>query len=274
MGDSPRYRESVKPAPVRRDGRRVRVALANDYLVVVAGLAALLEPFADRVDVVDWLLVADQPVAPQLALSPPVQQQPVQQQPAQQRRGTDDQLVVVGGGTGSAEIDIVLFDTFGRAGLGLDALAVLLHHPCARYTVLYTGERDQGRISLALERGAAGVLSKSLTGAALVRALECIAAGETVVQLGDEPARAGRSASNWPGRIRGLSERESEVLALITQGLRNQEIAEALYLSVDTVKSHVKAVYRKLGVRNRAGAVSAAFGDESFEIARHDGRSA
>jgi DNA-binding NarL/FixJ family response regulator len=88
--------------------------------------------------------------------------------------------------------------------------------------------------------------------------------------LGDEPSSGGHLIPNWPGRRRGLSERESEVLALITQGLRNHEIAESLYLSVDTVKSHVKAVYRKLGVRNRAAAVSAAFGDESFDV-RRDG---
>jgi len=217
---------------------RVRVALANDYVVVVAGLAALLQPFADRVEIVDWLLF-------DLADGPPVA-----------THGDIDPVMV----------DIVLFDTFGRPGLGLGALEELLVHPRARRVVLYTGDTDRNRIANALKLGAAGVLDKSLDGAALVHALGCIAAGATVVKLGNQPNKSNQPnqpttpavwGSDWPGHGWGLTEREGEVLALLTRGLRNREIAEALYLSVDTVKSHVKSVYRKLGVPNRAAAVSA-----------------
>jgi DNA-binding NarL/FixJ family response regulator len=306
MGDSPLYRRTVEPNVVSGDPSRVRVAVANDYVVVVAGLSALLQPFADQVEVVDWLLFSggehpqglrdwsdpDLGPVPLDHLLPPAARpgavaasiRPVDGRPdldahgggATERGGapapwSESETESESDGGPPTAVDVVLFDTFGRSGLGLDALVELLAHPRARRTALYTGDRDRARIDRALELGAAGVLGKSLSGAALARALTCIASGQTVVQLGDEPGRPGHAASNWPGRAWGLSERESEVLALITRGLRNQEIAEALFLSVDTVKSHVKAVYRKLGVRNRAAAVSAAFGDDTFAVARHDG---
>ena len=58
----------------------------------------------------------------------------------------------------------------------------------------------------------------------------------------------------WPGRSAGLSERESEVLALLARGLTNREIAEAVFLSPETVKSYVAQIFSKLGVRNRVEA--------------------
>jgi DNA-binding NarL/FixJ family response regulator len=257
MGDTPLSDATVEPSIVSSDRAPARVALANDYIVVVAGLSALLEPFSDRIEIVDWLLFCGG--------DEPADEFPVPHD------GADLVAPHPGREPLHAAVDLVLFDTFGRPELGLGALEELLVHPRARRVALYTGETDRHRISGALEMGIAGVVSKSLPATALVRALERMVEGEVVVQLGDVPSSAARLTPNWPGRRRGLSERESEVLALITQGLRNQEIAQSLYLSVDTVKSHVKAVYRKLGVRNRAAAVSAAFGDESFDVRREGG---
>ena len=68
----------------------------------------------------------------------------------------------------------------------------------------------------------------------------------------------------WPGRDRGLSRRESEILALLVQGLSNRQIADALYLSSETVKTHVRGLYRKLGVNNRVKAAAAALADPDF----------
>ena len=59
----------------------------------------------------------------------------------------------------------------------------------------------------------------------------------------------------WPGREWGLTEREAEVLALITQGLSNQEIAERSYLSINSVKTYIRTAYRKIGVTRRSQAV-------------------
>jgi len=58
----------------------------------------------------------------------------------------------------------------------------------------------------------------------------------------------------WPGRSAGLSKRESDVLALLAQGLTNREIAKAVFLSPETVKGYVAQIYSKLGVRNRVEA--------------------
>src|SRR6202012_3888424 len=88
----------------------------------------------------------------------------------------------------------------------------------------------------------------------LVAALGAIHSGDTVVS--DPPRRVGSAlALDWPGRIQGITDRESEVLALITQGKSNAEIAGLTYLSPNTVKSYIRNVYRKIGVTTRTQAV-------------------
>lgn len=64
-----------------------------------------------------------------------------------------------------------------------------------------------------------------------------------------------------PTAKRPLSRREQEVLSLLSLGLRNRAIAEKLYVGEETVKSHLKNIYRKLGVSNRGEAIAAAFND-------------
>ena len=64
-----------------------------------------------------------------------------------------------------------------------------------------------------------------------------------------------RPASVWPGKEHGLTVRESEIVALITQGLSNQEIAERSYLSINSVKTYIRTAYRKMGVERRSQAV-------------------
>ena len=99
-----------------------------------------------------------------------------------------------------------------------------------------------------------GYLSKTLPARELVAALEAVHAGEIVIT---EPPRRARSALglNWPGRNEGLTDRESEILALITQGKSNAEVAALTYLSANTVKSYIRSVYRKIGVASRTQAV-------------------
>jgi DNA-binding CsgD family transcriptional regulator len=59
----------------------------------------------------------------------------------------------------------------------------------------------------------------------------------------------------YPGREAGLTGREAEIIALITQGLSNQEIAERSYLSINSVKTYIRTAYRKMGVTRRSQAV-------------------
>ena len=63
------------------------------------------------------------------------------------------------------------------------------------------------------------------------------------------------AGADWPGQAAGLSPRESEVLAFITQGLSNQEIAQTIYLSINSVKTYIRTAYRKIGVASRSQAV-------------------
>src|SRR5262249_3150368 len=71
-------------------------------------------------------------------------------------------------------------------------------------------------------------------------------------------AEESRNPGAWSS-VGSLTERESEVLTLVARGLSNDEIADQLHLSVETAKTHVKTVYTKLGTRDRAQAVIAAY---------------
>ena len=102
--------------------------------------------------------------------------------------------------------------------------------------------------------GASGYLSKTLPAHALVAAIESIHGGEVVIS--PDPGKARIDVGlEWPGKPEGLSNRESEILALITQGKPNSEIARLTYLSPNTIKTYIRSAYRKIGVRSRTQAV-------------------
>jgi DNA-binding NarL/FixJ family response regulator len=151
-------------------------------------------------------------------------------------------------------VDIVLYDSFAQPESDHEEIAVLVANPRARRVVVYTWNFHPDLIASAQQRGAHGYLSKTLPARELVTALEAVHAGETV--MSDAPPRA-RSAVglDWPGRGEGLSDRESEILALITQGKSNAEVAALTYLSPNTVKSYIRTIYRKIGVGSRTQAV-------------------
>jgi DNA-binding NarL/FixJ family response regulator len=96
----------------------------------------------------------------------------------------------------------------------------------------------------ALAQGAHGWISMSVRSDELIAAVESAAAGEEL-------------SSTWhvPGEVE-LTAREIEVLALVTRGLSNQEVAERLFLSINSVKSHLRSAYAKIGVRSRTQAVA------------------
>jgi len=194
-------------------GRLVRLAVVDDYEVVVAGVARMFDAYADRVAVVE--LDANQPVI--------------------------------------SDVDVVLYDTFAQPEADAAMLDVLLHNEHAGKVVVYTWVFDARVVEVALSKGVAGYLSKRLPAADLVDALERINRGETVVS---EPG-PGRivAAGDWPGREEGLTEREAEVLALIVHGKSNAEIAAWTFLSLNSIKTHIRSAYRKIGVVSRSQAV-------------------
>lgn len=205
--------------------RRPRVALVNDYEVVVAGLAAMFEPFHDSIEVVDALTI--------------------------------DEAV-------DATVDIALYDSFGREGLGIAQLKDLLARPEVTRVAMYSFAFDEMVIREAIEAGASGYLSKTTPADVLAEQIIRLSKGEQVLADVDAAARTTRDRRGWPGRDLGLSERESEVVSLAAVGRRNSEIADALYVSVDTVKTHLARSFRKLKVHNRTELAALVLRHESF----------
>ena len=129
----------------------------------------------------------------------------------------------------------------------------------ARILVLTTFDLDE-YVYAAIEAGASGFLLKDVEPAALVDAIRAVAAGNTL--LGPEATR--RLLERFarppePRPLEGLTERETEILRLLAAGRSNAEIAEQLVVTEATVKSHVSAILRKLGLRDRVQAVVAAY---------------
>ena len=151
-------------------------------------------------------------------------------------------------------VDIVLYDSFAQPESDHDEISVLVENPRARRVVVYTWNFHPDLIRTARQQGVHGYLSKTLAARDLVAALEAVHAGQVIVS--DPPPRA-RSTSglNWPGRGEGLTDRESEILALITQGKSNAEVATLTFLSPNTVKSYIRTIYRKIDVASRTQAV-------------------
>ena len=191
----------------------IRVAVVNDYEIVVAGVASMLAQHPDRVCVVEL----------------------------------DSGVPVL------SDVDVILYDTFGQVqGDGVD-LEDLVNGGHAK-VVIFSWNLQPELVDRAIERGAHGYLSKELNADQMVSAIEAVHAGQIVTPAAEEPVE--HASGSWPGRDHGLTAREAEVVALITQGLSNQEIAERSYLSINSVKTYIRTAYRKIGVTRRAQAVA------------------
>ncbi|AJE87692.1 LuxR family two component transcriptional regulator [Streptomyces albus] len=151
--------------------------------------------------------------------------------------------------------DVVLMDLrMPRMG-GVEAIEHLLRQdPDARILVLTTYDTD-GDVMGALAAGATGYLLKDTPREELTRAVRTAAAGQSVLSpaITTRVLQTVRKPSAGP-----LSERELQVLRLIADGATNREAAAALFISQATVKTHLIHVYEKLGVKDRAAAVSEA----------------
>jgi len=151
-------------------------------------------------------------------------------------------------------VDLVLYDSFAQPESDHHEIGVLVNNPRAGRVVVYTWNFHPDLIASARDQGAHGYLSKALPARDLVAALEAVHAGEYV--LSEPPRRANTATGlDWPGRNEGMTDREAEILALITQGKSNAEVAKLTYLSPNTVKSYIRTIYRKIEVGSRTQAV-------------------
>jgi len=213
------------------DGPRIRVAVIDDQAMVREGFSALLNAQPD-IEVV-----------------------------GSASDGSEAVHLVKG-----TRPDVVLMDIRMPKLNGLDATREILampglEHP--RVVILTTFDADEYVFS-ALRAGASGFLLKDATAEELVRAVRIIAAGDSllapavtgrlIAEYTSRPARRERSAM-----LSGLTERELEVMRLIATGNSNAEIAGTLFLSEQTIKTHVSRVLGKLGLRDRAQVVIAAY---------------
>ena len=185
--------------------------------------------------------------------------------------GASPDIEVVGeAGTGEEAVtvvralspDVVCMDVEMPGISGIDATRLLVEDPAitSRVLVLTTFEREDYLIA-ALSAGASGFLLKNSRPEVLADGIRAVAGGEAllspevtraVIQRALTPSRATAA----PASVASLTEREGEVLALVAQGLSNEEIAQQLFVGRATVKTHVSNVLMKLGLRDRVQAVS------------------
>jgi DNA-binding NarL/FixJ family response regulator len=191
--------------------------------------------------------------------------------------GLIDGVVIVGTACDGAEAvrlaeahhpDVILMDLRMPGTDGTAATAELRHRlPSARVLVLTT-YADQAAILPVLQAGARGYLTKDASAEQIETAIRAVHAGQThldpavqerlVAAVISQPAAAGPSGPGHrpPG---GLTAREAEVLTLLAAGLSNTDIAQRLYLSNATIKTHINRIFAKTGARDRAQAVRYAY---------------
>lgn len=216
-------------------GKPVRVLLVDDHQVVLEGLVSMLAVERHRVAVVGATTEPGEALKLAADLDP----------------------------------DVVLLDVRLKGASGLDVCQELSRRHEHIKVVFFTVYDDEQYLFQALRVGASGFLLKRTTAGELAGHLERVMGGEITI----DPAIAGRvavtaarlqSGEFWPGAYLSLTQRESEVLALMVRGLSNRAIGQQLYIGEETVKTHSRSIYRKLDVSDRSQAIAVALREGIF----------
>ena len=216
----------------------IRVALADDHQLVRAGFRALLDSEPDIEVVVE-------------------------------ASGGEQLLRAIR----ETPVDVALLDIRMPDGDGLWTTEQIAADPAlstVRVVIVTTFELDE-YVARAIRAGASGFLVKDTEPVDLIRAVRVVAGGDALLSPGvtrrllERAALGMRDAADGP-RLDGLTERETEVLRLVGQGLTNDEIAQRLFLSPLTAKTHVSRIMQKLHARDRVQLVVTAY--ESGLVAR------
>ena len=219
-----------------RKAAPIRIVMADDHEMVLHGVGAMLAHFVDEVDVVATATNQSD------ALAAVTQQKP----------------------------DVLLCDIRLGKDSGLDLGRQARTAVTDLKVVFLTVYEDEQYLYQALRAEASGYILKRVDGPELVGHLQRVMEGEVVI----DPTLAGRIAMSaarisagefWPGAHLGLTQRESEVLSLLVANLSNKGIAGKLVVSEDTVKTHIRGLYRKLGVSDRGGAIAVALREGLYQ---------
>lgn len=157
-----------------------------------------------------------------------------------------------------ANPDVVIMDLVMPGMDGATATRQLRERCPTIQVIALTSFKDQELVQSALKAGAIGYLLKDVSAQELANAIRAAYAGKPT--LAPEAAKALIRATRHPADQIGfdLTNREREVLSLMTQGLNNKQIAEHLVISISTAKFHVSSILSKLGVSSRTEAVALA----------------
>jgi two-component system, NarL family, response regulator LiaR len=196
----------------------IRVALVNDYMIVLAGLHALLGSDESGIEVIEI---------------------DVRKKP--RRR-----------------VDVTLLDTYGEVESLDERLRSLGADSSNGAIVVFSFSDRPEAVRLAMSSGAQGFISKAAPRQHIIDGIKAAAKGERIVLTQRSQHAQIDDALRWPGREIGLTERESELLSLLPTGMTNRELGSHLYVSENTIKTQLRSLYAKLGVRNRAQAAALA----------------
>jgi DNA-binding NarL/FixJ family response regulator len=158
---------------------------------------------------------------------------------------------------GQEGVDIVLLDLLLRGETALDVLPMLNALPFSGRIIVLTGSHDIGLHRQAISLGAHGLVLKEEAFEVLYKAIQRVHAGEIWVdralmaQVIANLSTARQKPDPDAEKIASLSPREKEIIALIGEGLKNQAIADRLFLSQTTVRYHLTSIFQKLGVADR-----------------------
>jgi DNA-binding NarL/FixJ family response regulator len=196
----------------------IQVALVNDYEIVLEGLRALLKRGEPEIRVVEL---------------------DVRRRP--RRR-----------------VDITLLDTYGEVQSLGRRVSALAADPSNGAIVVFSFFDQPGAVRRAIGAGAGGFISKAAPAHQIIDRIKQAARGERIESTQRSRRALIDESLRWPGREIGLTERESELLALLSTGMSNRELGSHLYVSENTVKTHLRHLYAKLHIHSRTQAASLA----------------
>lgn len=156
--------------------------------------------------------------------------------------------------------DIILMDLVMDVMDGVEATQIILKEWPAAKVIILTSFIDDEKVYPAMEAGASGYLLKTSSASEIAEAVRRTYLGEEIIEdVVSQKLLQKREQVDQRKLYEDLTKREIEVLALITEGLTNQEIAERLFITIKTVKTHVSNILSKLEVSDRTQATIYAF---------------